>query len=125
MNSGKNREILGNWRLRFPEDRGVRIFFISLWVVVLLSIGILSYEFAINFSNFNKNRVERAKVEAEVDFWNKVLGKYPNFRDAYYQRSVLEYRLGEKIQAERDIQKVLEIDPNFEPALKLEEILKN
>ena len=37
--------------------------------------------------------IERLGIENEINFWESISEKYPNYRDAYFKLAVLNYRL--------------------------------
>ncbi len=55
----------------------------------------------------------RAQINGEVNYWKKVAKEYKNYRDAYYQIAVLEYKLGNIDDSKKYVKKALELDPNF------------
>lgn len=56
--------------------------------------------------------------------WEKIVEEKANYRDGWLQLSVLHYKLYENEKARECLQKALELDPNFEPALELKRIIK-
>lgn len=56
--------------------------------------------------------------------WEKIVSEKPNYRDGYLQLAYLHYKLYENEKAKEYLKKALELDPNFEPALELEKIIK-
>lgn len=67
---------------------------------------------------------ERVKIQEKVAFWEDVALKYTDYRDAYFQLAILEYRLGNTVKAQKYLEKTLEIDPNFEEGREFEKLLK-
>lgn len=68
-------------------------------------------------TNLQKEKIilqERQMLTSEVSYWKDVSGKYTNYRDVYYRLAVLEYKLGNFEESQKQLQKALEIDPNFE-----------
>ncbi|HXS14547.1 MAG TPA: hypothetical protein VN711_00270 [Candidatus Saccharimonadales bacterium] len=63
---------------------------------------------------------ERSTLQKEMSLWENISQKYPTYRDAYYQAAVLAYRLGEREKEDFYLQKVLALDPNYQPAQNLE-----
>ena len=59
---------------------------------------------------------ERAVLSNELTYWQQVVGEYKNYRDAYFRIASLEYQLGRMDEAQKSVQKVLGLDPNFESA---------
>ncbi|MBI3385245.1 hypothetical protein HY030_03590 [Candidatus Gottesmanbacteria bacterium] len=65
------------------------------------------------------------QLQNELNFWQKISWQEPKFRDAFLQKAVFEYQLKNTPAAYADLQKTLELDPNFEPALEMEKILNS
>lgn len=66
---------------------------------------------------------QRIEVIKERNFWEDQLVRYPNHRDIYFKIATLEYSLGNKNEARMNLDKALEIDPNFEEGRELEQQL--
>ena len=60
---------------------------------------------------------ERSKIEREVRYWEKIISTRPDYRDAYFKLALLEYQLGDSDKTRIYLEKTLEIDPNYTPAL--------
>ena len=58
-----------------------------------------------------------------ISAWEKIVEEKPNYRDGYLQLAILHYKLYENEKAKEYLQKTLDLDPNYEPARELEEIL--
>lgn len=63
------------------------------------------------------------KIHQEISFWKKIVKERPDYRDAYLQLAVLNYQISQTKEAKKYLQNALELDPNFEPAKKLEKLL--
>jgi len=70
-----------------------------------------------------KAKEKPEKIRQEISFWEKVVKEKPDYRDAYFQLAVLNYQLSQKGATVKYLRKTLELDPNFEPAKKLEKLL--
>lgn len=66
---------------------------------------------------------ERIKIAKEIEYWEKTIEKYKDFRDAYFQLAVLNYRLGNFEKAKDYLRRVFELDPNFKEGRDLEKLL--
>ena len=60
-----------------------------------------------------------------INAWKKVANEKPDCRDCYFQLAILHTKLYQDEKAREYLSCVLDLDPNFEPAKKLEKILKN
>lgn len=64
----------------------------------------------------------KRKIEAEVDYWQKVVDKLTDYRDAYIHLSALFYQLNRLDEAKANLQKAIELDPNHPIVQKLREL---
>ncbi len=68
---------------------------------------------------------EKEKVISDIKEWEKIINKYPNYKDGYLTLSVLEYRMKNFTKSKVYLEKVFEIDPNSKEGRDLENLLKN
>lgn len=71
-------------------------------------------------------KIERQpeEIRKEIQKWEKIILEKPNYRDGYFKLAVLNYQIYQDIEAKKYLSKVLELDPNFEPAKKLSQQIK-
>lgn len=62
---------------------------------------------------------QRKNLIAQLTLWENIAQKYPGYRDADFQVAVLSYQLGDRVTEKTYLDKVLLLDPNYEPAKKL------
>ena len=62
-------------------------------------------------------------IKELIKAWEKIIEDKPQYRDAYLQLAILNYKIKEIQKAKDNLNKALEIDPNFELTKKLEEII--
>lgn len=55
--------------------------------------------------------------------WKKIAAEKPDYRDAFLHLAWLHYQIYEDEKAKDYLQKTIELDPNFEPTLKLQKII--
>jgi len=67
---------------------------------------------------------QRRDLQSKINFWQSIIDKYDGYKDAYFQKALLEYKLGQIDKAKDDNQKALLLDPNFADAKKLETVLE-
>lgn len=92
--------------------------------LLLLVILFFLIAFALkNLSDYNSSKSERTELEKQTKYWENVVVQRPDYRDAYLQLAILEYRLGDKEEAKVYLEKVLILDPNFGEARNLEKEL--
>lgn len=62
-------------------------------------------------------------IKELIKAWEKIIEDKPQYRDAYLQLTILNYKIKEIQKAKDNLNKALEIDPNFELTKKLKEII--
>lgn len=67
---------------------------------------------------------EKRRIEAEITEWEKILEKYPGYRDVYLRLVVLNWQINNEEKAKEHLQEAKELDPNFEKIKELEKIIK-
>lgn len=65
------------------------------------------------------------EVAVEIERWEKVNQDSPGYRDAYLKLAQLYFSLYQNEKAQENLDKALELDPNFEPTRNMEKILRN
>lgn len=96
---------------------------ISLLSLFLFCFVLLGFDVLSNTQKMLKLNRERAEIAAKIYYWQKVVEKYKDYRDGYFQLSILEYQLGEMKKARIYLEKVFRLDPNFAKGRELEKIL--
>lgn len=66
----------------------------------------------------------RLGIQKELVFWEKVVEKHTDYRDAFMKVSLLQYQLGDMDGAKKSLEKALELDPNFAKARELQKVLE-
>jgi hypothetical protein len=61
----------------------------------------------------------------DLNFWENFISKHQDYRDAYFQASILEYKLGDTSKAKMYAEKGLFLDPTSAEGKKLEQFLVN
>ena len=89
-------------------------------VAMLLVVGMYLYR---DIKVQQKTERERKEIISKIQYWQGIVDKYSDYRDAYFQLAILEYRLKNFDKAKSYVNKSLSIDPNFEKGRELEEIL--
>lgn len=118
-------------RVEFPQIRR-KIAALLSWrlLVILLVASILLLHLVLfaqnlysDYQETKRREAEKQAIEAEIAKWEQVVRQRPNYRDAYFELAVLTYRLGRLAETRFYLRHVFDLDPNFEPARKLEENL--
>ena len=70
-----------------------------------------------------KHLTDPKDIKKLINFWEKIVAEKPNYRDGYLQLAILNYKIWQNEKAKENLKKALIIDPNFEPALALKQII--
>ncbi len=117
---------------RFPKiklvklNRALKIVVVTLLsFVMLFFIGISSFDLYNNFQDKKKLDLERQEIISRIEKWQGIASKYKDYRDAYFQLAILEYRLRDFGKSKFYLDKALALDPNFEKGRVLEKVLSS
>ncbi len=72
-----------------------------------------------------KREANPEEIKKSIQSWKEIITEKPDYRDGYLQLALLHYKLYEDKKAEEYLQEALTIDPNFEAAKQLEELLRS
>lgn len=100
----------------------LKIFVVFIFMVAVIIVGI---DLRDNLKVSQKLDPQRESLIRDLSFWEDFLSKHKNYRDAYLQASILEYKLGNTAKAKKYIEKGLILDPNSITGRKIEEFLKS
>ena len=54
------------------------------------------------------------EIKTQIIFWQKIADEFPNYRDANIKLAILNWKISRLFDAQKFLNKALEIDPNFE-----------
>ncbi len=98
---------------RFITEQG-KVAIIGLATIIVLA-GVV-----VQVHRINENRAQlvtlnhqHQQLTRELAYWQDVARQYPNYRDVLFRIASLQYELGQKIEAQKSLQKVMVLDPNF------------
>lgn len=118
-------------RVEFPQIiRKIPATFSWRTIVALLIVSIVLFQ-TILFAHFlyrdymdlQVRQAQKNEIEAEIVKWKEVARERPDYRDAYFELALLNYRLERFAQARFYLRKVFELDPNFEAGRELEKAI--
>lgn len=92
-------------------------------ILILIATIVVAFDLTKNVIQRNKEVAKRQKLIEQKTYWQNTINTYPDFRDAYFSLAIIEYQLGNISEASRYLEKVYEIDPNFEKGDFLKEKL--
>ena len=110
--------------VKYLRKHSMMIMVIFSTLLIFLSIFVVAIDIYRTQKVNTQLGIERLGIENEINFWESISEKYPNYRDAYFKLAVLNYRLKNMKKSRENLEIVLRIDPNFKEGLELEEKLK-
>ncbi|HYK08722.1 MAG TPA: hypothetical protein VEW42_04470 [Candidatus Eisenbacteria bacterium] len=99
----------------------------GLFLFFIIIGGVSLWQGYFLFQKTNELQVvvsKRNLLQEDLGLWQGIAQKYPTYRDAYFQASVLAYRLGNTQLEQTLLAKTLQLDPNYLPAQNLEKITR-
>jgi tetratricopeptide (TPR) repeat protein len=115
------RTIPANSEMLLEIYRGsLKIFIVS---VFLLAAAIVGMDLQKNLSIKEDIDIQRVSLTRELKFWEDFISKNNDYRDAYFQASILQYKLGNSSKAKMYAEKGLSLDPNSEDGREIEDFL--
>lgn len=125
-----SRTITDSFNISLPKFNSVMLLKIyrgSLKVFIVLTFilaaVIIGFDLDANIKAKQNVDSEREKLTNELKFWESFIAEHKDYRDAYFQTSVLEYKLGNTSKSRLLVEKGLSLDPNSEDGRKIEEFL--
>ncbi len=94
-----------------------------IWGLVSLILCVEAGGLYYQIQQVKEVQQQRVVLQSKLTKWEKILSTHPGYRDGYMKLAMLDYQLGDKIDANKNIENALTIDPNYIPALKLKGIL--
>lgn len=98
----------------------LKIFIAFIFIIAVVIVGL---DMQKNIQAKKTIDSEREKLTEELIFWESFIKNHKDYRDAYFQASVLAYKLGNTPKAKAYAEKGLSLDPNSEDGRKIEEFL--
>jgi tetratricopeptide (TPR) repeat protein len=95
-----------------------------IYLVVIAVVAYLTISFYSNFKKYQNASSEQVAIVRQIKSWQGILRRYPDFKDAYLQLAVLEYRLRNYQQAKIYCDKALLLDPEYSDAIELDKKLR-
>lgn len=92
-------------------------------IALVFGIGFFGLRTYQDYAKTQQILAQRQQIQSKINFWQSIADKYEGYKDAYFQMAILDYQLDNWQKARLENAKALTLDPNFEDAKKLEEIL--
>ena len=93
--------------------------------IFIVAAAIVGYDFQQNLQIKQNIDLQRETLTKKLNFWKSFISEHKDYRDAYIQASILEYKLGNISKAKIYVEKSLSLDPNSKNAKKLEQFFVN
>ena len=93
-------------------------------ICILMAILVVSLNLYTTYKTQKDLESERSQIAANLSFWQAEVKEKPNYRDAYFSLAILYYKLKDYKNSSENLEKAMEIDPNFEKGKELREVLK-
>lgn len=123
----KNKQLPRIYRIIPDSAKLLKIYRLSLKVFVafifILAVIVVGLDLQANIQEKQAIGLERENLTKELKFWEDFIAKHQDYRDAYLQASILEYKLGNMSKAKMYVGKGLSLDPNSGDGLKIEAFL--
>lgn len=98
----------------------LKIFTVFIFIIAIIYLGFDLYR---NTQEKKRIDFEREKISKELDFWKSFIAEHNDYRDAYFQASILEYKLGNTDLSKLYLSQGLAVDPNSENGKKIEDFI--
>jgi hypothetical protein len=99
----------------------LKVFVVCIFIITLVIVGL---DFKNNLQTKEKIDQQRQALTKNLNYWENFISKHKNYRDAYFQASILEYKLGDISKAKIYVEKGLSLDPNSENGKIIEQLLR-
>jgi hypothetical protein len=100
------------------------------WLVVGFASGILlfmSISLGVQVSSQTQElarlRSMHEGIVEEIAHWQKITREHADYRDGYFRIALLQYQVGNEELARMNLEKSLNLDPNFAPGIAFKEKL--
>lgn len=110
---------------RITESLPQRVYFTNLFLLFLCALLIFSVILAgIAYIAMVEAKGARAEIADNFNYWRGIAEKHPSSPDAFFEAGFYAAELGDKSKAQKFLDEALRLDPSFEKAKALEEILE-
>src|SRR6185295_9233925 len=109
---------------RIINDKEV-LLIILCSIFIFVAIVIVSSDALKNLEGSRNVLAQKTSLIEERDKWEKILIRYPDYRDGFLALSRIQYQLGDPNGALNSINTALKIDPNSTEAKKFKQFLES
>lgn len=104
--------------------RAIRLRPQVIWFMAGIFLIILAVNFLIPPVKTKERDEEREKIQKEILFWQKTTEDLPGYRDGYLKLAILNWKIYQNDEAQKFLNKALEVDPNNRVANSLTQTFK-
>jgi tetratricopeptide (TPR) repeat protein len=108
----------------FHEEKILLTAIVSALVCFCLII-FASIDLSQSISVQKNMKKEKDRVAYELSYWQEIVKLHPDYRDGYFKLALIQYRLGKTKQSRENVEKAMEIDPNFSEGKEFEKMLES
>jgi len=98
---------------------------VFVFLVFAAAIIVVGLDFQKNMQIKQNIDFQRETLSHSLIFWENFMTKHQNYGDAYFQASILEYKLGNTPKAKMYAEKGLSLNPSSKDGRGLEQFLTN
>lgn len=127
-----SRKITEHFKLSLPKinyatllkiyGKILRVFVAFVFILAVIVVGL---DLKNNLQTKQGIDSQREVLARDLKFWEDFISRKQDYRDAYFQASILAYKLGNTSKAKEYVEKGLSLDPNSENGKKLKKFLAN
>lgn len=117
------RFITDNFIWEFIRKKRRTLLIVFSTFLILIAISAVAYDTYNNYLDNERFAQERTKIENNIKFWQSAVERFPNYRDAYFELAILNYRLRKYENAKKYLDDALKLDPTFREGKELKEKL--
>ena len=87
----------------------LRVFVVFVFILAVIVVGL---DFKNNLQTKQEIDSQREVLNRDLKFWEDFISRKQDYRDAYFQASILAYKLGNVSKAKKYVERGLSLDPN-------------
>lgn len=90
--------------------------------LIFLGSGIIIFLSLANIILWTKNEIAKQKrmpIKNEIAYWENLIQETPTYRDGYLKLATLYWQLEDKEKVKENLDKAIEVDPNYEETKRL------
>lgn len=106
-----------------PEKPKENYLFLAGFIFIIICSLVVGFDLYQNFMLQKRLIGETAELQRKIVFWENETKEHPDFRDAYFNLALINYQLRNFESSKLNLEKALNIDPNFKKGRKFQEIL--